>query len=76
MSGNVAVSKLRLTMLVKESAISLTQSFKGLTGTLSRPLALVVDIEFICSLAKQLVIGGMLKSSPDGFILLRKDLNF
>ena len=29
MSGNVAVSKLRLIMLVKESAISLTQSCKS-----------------------------------------------
>ena len=74
MSGNVAVSKLRLIMLVRESAISLTQSFKSLTGTLSRPVALAVDIELICSLTKQLVIGGILKSSPDGFILLTKDL--
>ena len=57
MSGNVAVSKLRLMMLVRGSATSLTQSFKSLTGTLSRPVALVVDIEFICFLTKQFVSG-------------------
>ena len=65
MSGKVAVSKLRLMKLVTESAISLTQSFKSLTGTLSRPVALVEDIKFICFLTRQLVSGGILKSSPD-----------
>ena len=35
MTGNVAVSKLSLIMPARESVISLTQSFKSLTGTLS-----------------------------------------
>jgi len=56
--------------------ISLTQSFKNLTGNLLRPVALAVDIEIICFVMKQRAVSDILKSLPGGFVLLTNDLNF
>ena len=64
----VAVSKLRLIMLVRKSAISLPKSFRSLNATF-------VKTRGFSRRHGSHVIGDIIKSLPTGFILLIKDFN-